>query len=314
MTVNLTDKRMIVTGAAGAVGSAAVRLFAEQGAVVLAVDNDAAGLQAIDEARLPRVRTHRADVGSASCTAGYVARALELFGGVDLFFNNAAVEAAGGSTDDDLAENVDWVVSTNLRGLFLGLTHVLPVMSEGGSVVNTASSTGLVRAATVSPYVIGLTKSTALEVADRGIRVNAICPGPVAGRVTEQRESAVFGVCGTTFVSCRPVNRYGGPEEIAALVAYLFSDQVPAPTQPRQPTRAQRPEDLTDRETEVLELLSRYMSNAEIARTSFVSLDTVKYHLKNIYAKLGAKDRVDALRIAHEMGYGAASRSPTVAS
>jgi NAD(P)-dependent dehydrogenase (short-subunit alcohol dehydrogenase family) len=117
------------------------------------------------------------------------------------------------------------------RGVFLGLTHVLPRMSSGASVVNTASSLGLVGAAGISPFrgvqarVIGLTKSAALEVATRGIRVNAVCPEPIAGPMIGALERP-SSATGHHVRERRPDGQHGRPEEVASLVAYLLSDEA----------------------------------------------------------------------------------------
>jgi len=231
MAVDLSGKRIVVTGGAGTIGRAAAELFADKGARVLAVDIDKAGLDDITGARA-EVATHVADVSTVDGVTSYVRQANDVLGGIDGFFNNAGVEGTVAPLGEHLVDDFDKVIATNLRGVFLGLTHVLPHLTEGASVVNTASSLGLVGAAGISPYVaskhgvIGLTKSAALEVAGRGIRVNAVCPGPIAGRMIEALEGAIFGDSGTTFANFVPMGRHGRPGEVASLVAYLLSDEA----------------------------------------------------------------------------------------
>ena len=170
MAIDLTGKRIVVTGGAGTIGGAAVRLFAAKGAQVLAVDIDEAALKALAAENVPNVHTHAADVSTEDGTVGYVARATEVLGGIDGFFNNASIEGSVAPIGEHPVAEFDRVVATNLRGAFLGLAHVLPVIAAGGSVVNTASSMGLVGAGAIGPYVaskhgvIGLTKSEAPSV------------------------------------------------------------------------------------------------------------------------------------------------------
>jgi NAD(P)-dependent dehydrogenase (short-subunit alcohol dehydrogenase family) len=135
-------------------------------------------------------------------------------------------------------ETFDWLLSVNLRGVFLGLKHVMSVMGArgGGAIVNTASIAGLVGFSGMSAYVaskhavIGLTRVAALEGAALGIRVNAICPGPIDGRMMSSAEEQVATMMGlpdtaaahAAFTGMIPDGRYGQPTEVAQLVAYLL--------------------------------------------------------------------------------------------
>jgi NAD(P)-dependent dehydrogenase (short-subunit alcohol dehydrogenase family) len=228
MGIDLTDKRIVVTGAAGTIGRAAVHGFASRGARVFAVDLDEAGLKELPA----EVHTHVADVSDDAQVADYAARAVDALGGIDGFFNNAGIEGPVAPIPEYSVADFDRVIATNLRGVFLGLHHILPVLSDDGAVVNTSSSLGQVGAATISGYVaskhgvIGLTKSAALEAAARRIRVNAVCPGPIAGRMIEALERDIFGDSGATFADFVPFGRHGRPEEVADLVAYLLSDEA----------------------------------------------------------------------------------------
>lgn len=222
----MAQQRVIVTGAAGQIGSAIVEVLVDRGAQVLAVDVDAAALKKFDGT--DAVTTHVADVAVEDDVRGYAERARELWGGVDGFANNAGVEGPVAPLSDYKTEDFDRLVGVNIRGVFLGLKHVLPLVVDGGSVVNTSSSLGLVGAAGLAPYVaskhavVGFSKSAALEVAPRGVRVNAVCPGPIAGRMIQALEEAAFGDSGTTFASFVPMGRHGTPDEVSRLIAFLL--------------------------------------------------------------------------------------------
>src|SRR4051812_47237777 len=148
---------VIVTGAAGAIGSAAAARLTSLGATVLWVDRDAAGLERLG------VATHVADVTRAEDVAAYV-RAAQALGPIGGCFNNAAVEGPVRPLTDYDDADFDAVIAVNLRGVYLGLKHVLPALQEGGAVVNASSALGLVGAPGLCAYVsskhavIGLTK------------------------------------------------------------------------------------------------------------------------------------------------------------
>lgn len=219
----------VVTGAGGAIGSAIVRKLTERGIDVLAVDRDQTALAVFDDD--DRVVVHTADVTDEADVQGYVAKAVELWGGVDMFANNAGIEGPVAPVHEYPTDAFDQVIAVNVRGVFLGLKHVLPVMSEGGSVVNTSSALGLVGGQGVGAYVtskhavIGLTKVAALENATRSVRVNAVCPGPIAGRMIESLEAAAFGDSGTTFADLTPMGRHGTADEVASFVRFLLSGE-----------------------------------------------------------------------------------------
>jgi NAD(P)-dependent dehydrogenase (short-subunit alcohol dehydrogenase family) len=159
-------------------------------------------------------------------------------GGIDAFFNNAGIEGAVAPTTAYPTDTFDKVISVNLRGVFLGLKYVMAAMEAngGGAIVNTASIAGLVGVGGVSAYVaskhavLGLTKVAALEGAPLGIRVNAICPGPIEGRMMSSigdQAAAMLGLpdedaARAAFTGMVPGGRYGKPAEVAELVAYLL--------------------------------------------------------------------------------------------
>jgi NAD(P)-dependent dehydrogenase (short-subunit alcohol dehydrogenase family) len=238
--MEFTGKIVVITGAAGGIGRATALAFGRGGAKLLLVDRDAAGgeaaVRAVREAGA-EARFVAADVTRAADVAGYVKAALDAYGRIDCFFNNAGIEGRVAPTAEYDEAMFDAVISVNVKGIFLGLRHVLPVMlrQRGGAVVNTASVAGLVGTPGMSPYVaskhavIGLTKVAAGEVARQGIRVNAICPGPVDTRMIHSLESQLDpanpDAIGQRYKSGIPSGRYTTPEEIAEIVVFLCSDR-----------------------------------------------------------------------------------------
>jgi NAD(P)-dependent dehydrogenase (short-subunit alcohol dehydrogenase family) len=223
------NQTAVVTGAAGQIGAAIVAELVQSGARVLAVDLDAEALQrlyAADDA----VLIQQADVGDDDSVKAVAARVVEEFGTLAMLANNAGIEGVVAPIADTDAADFDRVVRVNIRGPFLGLKHLMPLLEDGGAVVNTSSALGLVGAPGLAAYVtskhavIGLTKVAALEGAARGIRVNAVCPGPIEGRMITALESAIFGDSGVTFASVVPLGRHGTPAEIAHFIAFLLSD------------------------------------------------------------------------------------------
>lgn len=225
---------VVVTGAAGGIGRAAVLAFAQAGARVVAADLDAAGAQ--DAAAAARAAGAQAlavqvDVTSSASVQAMVAAAVAQFGRLDAAFNNAGVELEGVSTADADEDVFDRTIAVNLRGVFLCMKHQIRQMlaqGQGGAIVNTASVAGLVGAATMPAYtaskhgVVGLTKAAALEYAKRNIRVNAVCPGVVRTPMTE-RAVAQRPERGKVIDNLHPMARIAEPAEIAATALWLCS-------------------------------------------------------------------------------------------
>jgi 3alpha(or 20beta)-hydroxysteroid dehydrogenase len=224
-----TGRTAIVTGAAGDIGSAVVRRLAGNGARVLAVDLDPDRLNATLGTLADRsaVRPHIADVADSASVQGYVSAARELGDGkIDAFFNNAGIEGPVASITDYPEAEFERVYAVNMRGVFLGIRHVAPHMGAGSSIVNTSSTGGLIGFIGGGAYVatkhavIGLTRVAALDLAAREIRVNAVCPGPVAGRMTKSLEDQI-GIP-DVLLSNVPMGRFATPDDIAALVVFLL--------------------------------------------------------------------------------------------
>ena len=237
--MNFTDKIALVTGGGNGIGRASALLFAEHGAAVVVVDNDAAA--AADTARLITEQGGdaldvAADVSRSDQVQAYVAAALRKHDRIDCFFNNAGIEGQVAPTAEYDEDVFDSVMAVNVKGVFLGLRHVLPVMLKQGSgtVVNSASIAGLVGSPGMPAYVaskhavIGLTKVTAGEVSGAGVRVNAVCPGPIETRMiqglAEQINPSDPDTVHKGYHSNIPLGRYGQANEVANVVLFLCSD------------------------------------------------------------------------------------------
>ncbi len=232
---------VIVTGAAGGIGRAAARRFAAEGAAVVAVDlpgSDLAGTGAAVAAVGGKVTSVTADVRSESDVAGYVAAALDTHGKVDALFNNAGIEGPVIPLVDYPTDDFDRVMAVNVRGVWLGIKHAGPAIaaSGGGSIVNTASLAGMTGTASLCAYgaskhaVIGLTKTAALEFAPLGVRVNAVAPAPIDTRMLHAIAAGMNpddpSVATARMAARVPLARYGTPDEVAAVAAFLCSDDA----------------------------------------------------------------------------------------
>jgi len=227
-----SGKNIIVTGATGDLGVAIVQRLILQGANVLAVAGHQSALSRLATFSGPgTLETSVADVSDAEQVLGYATHAFALWGQIDGFVNNAGIQTPVRPIVDFPEEDFDRVMAVNIRGVFLGMKYVLPRMREGGSVVNMSSASGLVGGAGICAYVaskhaiIGLTKTAALEQGPREVRVNACCPGPIAGRMTFKLAEEVFAGSKKTFAETVPLGRHGTPEDVAGLVFYLLSDE-----------------------------------------------------------------------------------------
>ena len=229
----------IVTGAAAGIGLALVKRLLGQGMRVSLVDLDRAALERVaqdNDFDPAQVLLLVADVSQEAEVRRYVAATLERFGRVDAFVNNAGIEGASGLIEDQSVEVLDKVYAVNVRGVFLGLKHVLPVMKRQGkgAIVNLSSLAGIVAGPTHGPYVmskhavIGLTRTAAAEAAAAGVRVNAVLPGAIntqmMRRIEQHSADAQATQSGNT--AATPMGRYGEPEEVAAVIAFLLSDDA----------------------------------------------------------------------------------------
>src|ERR1700737_4664523 len=179
-----------------------------------------------------------ADVTDEDEVAAYVRAAIEKFGVIDVFYNNAGIEGDIAPITKYSLETFRGVLDVNVVGVFLGLKHVLPVMlkQNRGSIINTASIAGLIGSPDIAVYsaskhaVIGLTKSAALECAGSAVRVNCVCPGQIDSRmlsaIVEGRNPGNTPVPTERIVDRTPARRLGQASEVAAVVAFLASDDA----------------------------------------------------------------------------------------
>lgn len=237
--MDFKGKVAVITGAGNGIGRQTALAFAGRGAKVVAVDMDAdAAKRTVGTIQQQggEARAQAADVTKSAEVQAYVKAALDAYGRIDCFFNNAGIEGKVKPIAEYDEAVFDQVIGVNVKGVFLGLRHVLPVMlkQKSGAVVNTASVAGLVGTPGTSAYVaskhavIGLTKTAAGEVARDGVRVNAICPGPIDTRMIHSIEAQINpadpGSVAARYQSSLPIGRYGTPEEVANLVLFLCSD------------------------------------------------------------------------------------------
>jgi NAD(P)-dependent dehydrogenase (short-subunit alcohol dehydrogenase family) len=238
--IRLDGKVAVVTGAAGVIGSATLRLLAERGARIVAVDRREQDLQAAIKG-LPasaQAIAITADVTSEDEVADYVRATVDKFGAIDVFYNNAGIEGDIAPITKYSLAAFRRVLDVNVVGVFLGMKHVLPVMlkQNNGSIINTASIAGLIGSPDVAVYsaskhaVIGLTRSAALECATTGVRVNCVCPGLIDSRmlsaIIEGRNPGNAPVPNDRIVERIPARRLGHASEVASIVAFLASDEA----------------------------------------------------------------------------------------
>ena len=235
----LEGKRTVITGAASGIGEETARLFVREGAsVVLADVDDARGAQVAAECG-DRAHFVHVDVAEEGAIDAAVATSVERFGGLDVLFNNAGNPGSvGGILEMDLGM-FDRTVAIHLRGVFLGIRAAARVMRPQGhgSIINTSSVAGLAANYAGHDYsaakaaIAQLTRTTANELGEDGIRVNAICPGAIAtsifGRAAGLEGDAAQGTVDTmaaVLSNLSPIRRSGTPLDIAEAALWLAGD------------------------------------------------------------------------------------------
>ncbi len=233
---DFTDKVALVTGAASGIGRETALEFAGSGASVVVSDVDKVrGQKIADEIKR---RGGNAvfivcDVSKEKQVIALVAKTVARYGKLNIVCNDAGIEGVNGITTKGTLQNFEQVIDINLKGMWLCLKYQIPelIKAGGGSIVNLSSIAGLIGFPGLPAYVaskhgvIGLTKTAALEYADKNVRVNAVCPGPIMTPMLERimkttpgfREQITAGV---------PEHRIGQPKDVAQAILFLSTDQA----------------------------------------------------------------------------------------
>ena len=233
----MTDKKAIVTGGTGGIGKAISKLFLQEGAKVLIVDLFKDDLEKVKSElnAYGEIEICQADVSKETDVKKYVKFAIDQFGSIDVLVNNAGIEGKVKPIPEQSLEDYQKVMDVNVKGIFMGLQQVLPVMYENnqGSIINISSVAGLRGSPGVSPYVTskhavsGLTKSAALEGAAHQVRVNSVHPSPINNRMMRSLEEGFSPgdaeAARKGLEQSIPLSRYGENEDVAKLVLFLAS-------------------------------------------------------------------------------------------
>jgi meso-butanediol dehydrogenase / (S,S)-butanediol dehydrogenase / diacetyl reductase len=228
------DKAILITGAASGIGAATARRFASEGARVVLADIDAGKAAALAheiDASGKRAFSLSVDVRELAQVESAVHETVARFGRIDVLFNNAGIGAYGESPDLD-PEVWHNVIAIDLHSVFYGTRAAVPHMRRngGGSIVNTASISGLFGDYGLAAYnaakgaVVNYTRTAAVDHAKDGIRVNAVCPGPIDTALVSF--TAQFPAITDAWNRNIPMGRIGRAEEVAGAVAFLCSDDA----------------------------------------------------------------------------------------
>jgi len=240
--MTLNDKVAIITGAASGIGKATSLVFAREGAKVLCADINADGAEATARQIADtggESASFKVDVADEPQVQAMVADAVSRWGRLDAIYNNAGI-GTGGPVTQVSVEEWDRINSINLRGVFLGTKHAIPEMLKtgGGSIVNSASTAGLMGTPMLSAYcatkggVVMFTKATAAEWAPMGVRINCVCPGVIRTAIYDpvvvmaKAAGATLEETWERLAKPQPMGRVGEASEVAEVVAFLASDRA----------------------------------------------------------------------------------------
>ncbi len=221
--LSLQGKVAVITGGGSGIGEAATWQFSRAGAKVVVADTR----DASDVAKKVGGIYMHTDVSKEAQVKRLMETAVSEFGKLDIVVNNAGIDFMS-LIQDQTEEDLDRVFSVNVKGVLWGIKHSIPHISDGGSIINTSSIAGLMGLPNYGAYVaskfavVGLTKTAALELAPRRIRVNCICPGAVDTPMLQKETQEVA----RALVSyTHPIGRAGKAEEVATLMHFLASDE-----------------------------------------------------------------------------------------
>jgi NAD(P)-dependent dehydrogenase (short-subunit alcohol dehydrogenase family) len=237
--LRLENQTAIVTGGSRGIGEGIVRRFVEEGAKVVFSSRSQEKGKALEKELSPNVAFYQANAASASDTEALMKFTVERFGRLDCVVNNAGVGGEGGPIAGTSVEGFNKSIGLLLGGTFLGIKYAVPLMQTGGTIINIASVASLLggygsHAYTAAKFgVVGLTKSVALELAERGIRVNAICVGgiataifaPMAGEMSAELTERTPEIVEPWLAEILPLGRSGFPADIANAALWLASSE-----------------------------------------------------------------------------------------
>ena len=244
MPTRFKRKVIMITGAGSGLGQAVALQLASEGADLALIDLSRSSLEDTEgliAEKYPDTQCHliEANVADEDSVKAYVDSTLKAFGRIDGLYNNAGVEGKQNPVADYDSAEFDRVVDINLKGVFYGMKYTLPhLVKQGSGAIVNASSVGGIRAVpnqvgygATKHAVAGMTKDAAIEYGQYGISVNAIAPGAimtnmVKGSLIQMGGEDGWEEVGKQFVSVNPMRRFGRPEEVASLVAYLLSQEA----------------------------------------------------------------------------------------